>query len=468
MLRWKKRIRKTTYILTDILTLLIAFILAEIVFVQMSGSKVMISGFERIAFVMLYIMFLVLMNLMMNVYENTIEDSDKISKKTALKMIISFLLTQVFIGAQLFYMKVDFPRSFLIYYALIYIGLLIVNRIIFKQFTGKRVSDKNKRSILVVGYSKNGQKYIDEIKKHEYLNFKIIGYCFIKESQSYEELKTIGCIDELGQIVLNYVVDEVVVARPLSYDSRIGDALQICQDMGITVTMLLETHNKDTKAQVAMVGDLPVLKFHTVSLNENQIFVKRVLDVCGSFVGLILFGIAYVLIGPLIKLESPGPIIFKQDRVGRNGRIFKVWKFRSMGANAEQEKAALMSDNEMIGHMFKMTHDPRITKIGAFIRKTSIDELPQFINVLSGDMSLVGTRPPTVKEVKEYEIHHRRRISITPGITGNWQVSGRSEIEDFEEVVRLDEEYIKNWTIFRDIKILLKTVLVVLKLNGSR
>ncbi len=160
-------------------------------------------------------------------------------------------------------------------------------------------------------------------------------------------------------------------------------------------------------------------------------------------------------------METPGPVIFKQNRVGKNGRIFEVWKFRSMGVNAEAEKAALMANNEMSGHMFKMSNDPRVTRIGAFIRKTSIDELPQFYNVLRGDMSLVGTRPPTVNEVKEYELHHHKRISITPGITGNWQVSGRSDIEDFEEVVKLDEEYIRDWTIWKDFWILFKTVLVV-------
>ncbi len=217
-----------------------------------------------------------------------------------------------------------------------------------------------------------------------------------------------------------------------------------------------------------MVGDLPVLKFHSVSLDEDQLFMKRVLDICGSLVGMVLFGIAYVVVAPLIKMESAGPVIFKQKRVGKNGRVFEIWKFRSMGLDAEARKAALMSNNEMSGNMFKMTNDPRVTKIGAFIRKTSVDELPQFFNVLRGDMSLVGTRPPTIDEVDHYQRHHHKRISITPGITGKWQISGRSDIEDFEEIVRLDSDYIKEWTFWYDVKILLKTVAVVLKRRGSR
>jgi len=174
------------------------------------------------------------------------------------------------------------------------------------------------------------------------------------------------------------------------------------------------------------------------------------------------------VIGPLIKLESPGPLFFSQKRVGRNGRIFKIYKFRSMYADAERRKKELMEQNEMNGLMFKMTDDPRITKIGKFIRKTSLDELPQFWNVLKGDMSLVGTRPPTVDEFQQYEWYHKRRLSMTPGLTGVWQVSGRSDITDFEEIVSMDVEYIKNWSLKRDIKIILKTIQVVLHSDGAR
>ncbi len=181
-----------------------------------------------------------------------------------------------------------------------------------------------------------------------------------------------------------------------------------------------------------------------------------------------LFGIAFILFAPVIMLETPGPAIFKQMRVGKNGRTFEIWKFRSMGVDAEAKKEALLARNEMSDHMFKVTDDPRVTRVGAFLRKTSIDELPQFYNVLRGDMSLVGTRPPTVQEVQNYELRYRKRISITPGITGMWQISGRSDITDFEEVVRLDSEYITNWTVWMDLKILCKTVLVVLKKRGSK
>ena len=196
-------------------------------------------------------------------------------------------------------------------------------------------------------------------------------------------------------------------------------------------------------------------------------YIKRIIDI-------LLSGLAIIILSPLllilciaIKLDSPGPIFFAQERVGRNGRRFKIYKFRSMYIDAEERKKELMEKNQMSGLMFKMDDDPRITKVGKFIRKTSIDELPQFYNILIGQMSLVGTRPPTVDEFNQYNLHYKRRLSMTPGLTGMWQVSGRSSITDFDEVVKLDLEYIDNWSVGLDIKILFMTVVTVLFRRGA-
>ena len=204
------------------------------------------------------------------------------------------------------------------------------------------------------------------------------------------------------------------------------------------------------------------------------------MDIAGGLVGCLITGILCIFLGPLIYLSSPGPIFFGQERVGKNGKTFKMYKFRSMYMDAEARKAELMKENKLAdGKMFKMDFDPRVignkifpdgskkTGIGDFIRRTSLDEFPQFFNVLKGDMSVVGTRPPLPSETSLYELHHRARLAIKPGITGMWQVSGRSNITDFEEVVRLDREYIENWNIEMDLKILFKTVLVVLLKKGS-
>ena len=192
------------------------------------------------------------------------------------------------------------------------------------------------------------------------------------------------------------------------------------------------------------------------------------MDIIGGFVGLVLTGIITLFLAPAIKLDSPGPVFFSQTRIGKNGRRFKIYKFRSMYIDAEERLKDLQDQNEMSGLMFKMENDPRITKVGAFIRKTSLDEFPQFLNVLKGDMSLVGTRPPTESEFEQYNEHYRRRLSMTPGLTGLWQISGRSDIQDFDEVVKLDLQYIDNWSLTEDIRILLKTVYVVLFGKGAK
>ena len=187
----------------------------------------------------------------------------------------------------------------------------------------------------------------------------------------------------------------------------------------------------------------------------------------GALVGLTITAVVTPFIALAIKIESPGPVFFAQERIGRNGRRFKIYKFRSMYIDAEERKKELMEKNQMNGLMFKMDDDPRITKVGKFIRKTSIDELPQFYNILVGQMSLVGTRPPTVDEFNQYSLYYKRRLSMTPGLTGMWQVSGRSSITDFDEVVKLDLEYIDNWSVGLDIKILFMTVYTVLFRRGA-
>ena len=228
------------------------------------------------------------------------------------------------------------------------------------------------------------------------------------------------------------------------------------------------------------IGGYTVL---TTSLNyatAKQVFMKRSLDILGGLAGCILTGIIFIFVAPAIYIQSPGPIFFSQERVGKNGKKFKMYKFRSMYMDAEERKKELMKDNRVgDGMMFKLDFDPRVignkilpngekkTGIGNLIRVTSLDEFPQFLNVLKGDMSLVGTRPPTLDEWEKYELHHRARLAMKPGLTGMWQVSGRSNITDFEEVVELDKKYISEWTMGLDIRILLKTVQVIFKKEGS-
>lgn len=194
--------------------------------------------------------------------------------------------------------------------------------------------------------------------------------------------------------------------------------------------------------------------------------VKRLMDIAGAVVGLIVCAIFYVLLARRIKRETHGSVIFRQTRVGRNGRLFTLYKFRTMDVNAEELHEELLEQNEMKGHLFKIRHDPRITPLGRTLRSLYIDELPQFWNVFKGEMSLVGTRPPTPSEVARYEPHHQRRLSMKPGVTGLWQLYGNDEVTDFEEVVELDCRYIDTWSILQDCRIIFRTVLRIARGGG--
>ena len=275
-------------------------------------------------------------------------------------------------------------------------------------------------------------------------------------------------------------LDEVYVDVPMDSGESFIPYLEEMESMGLTVHFRLplldrieeaccdETSAARLSRTLGRCAGGNIVTMGTVELKLRDQIAKRCMDIAGGLVGCILSIPIIAIVAIPLKIESPGPLFFKQKRVGRNGRYFYIHKLRSMYMDAEERKKELMAQNEMNGLMFKMEDDPRVTKVGKFIRKTSIDELPQFFDVLRGDMSLVGTRPPTVDEYKQYESHHKRRLSMKPGITGLWQVSGRSNIEDFEEVVKLDVTYIDNWSLWNDIKILFKTVYVVFAGRGAK
>lgn len=279
-------------------------------------------------------------------------------------------------------------------------------------------------------------------------------------------------LKELSLSTLEYVkrhqVDLVIFSVNHLVRRKIEHLIEAFSEMGIDSLITIDSFAIETlETKLEDFGTTNVIRLSPRLFTDGELFLKRLMDIAGALVGCFICLIFGLIVAPLIFLEDPGPIIFKQKRVGRNGKYFYIYKFRSMYQDAEAKLQTLKDQNEMQGFMFKMKNDPRITKIGKILRKTSIDELPQFFNVLEGSMSLIGTRPPTVNEYQQYSAHHKRRISIKPGITGLWQVSGRSEITDFEEIVRLDCFYIDHWSITGDIKILLKTFAAVFTGKGS-
>ena len=277
--------------------------------------------------------------------------------------------------------------------------------------------------------------------------------------------------DEMLKYIVRNEVDEVFISM-----SQIKDKVafqKFAMDvvgMGVRLDIDLEQFELNIPGQKWLdeVGPCAVISAARNNISISRRFLKRAIDVVGGLVGMVGLAVISVFLVPIIKLDSKGPAIFKQKRIGKNGRVFDFYKFRSMCVDAEAQKKNLMAQNEVSGLMFKIEGDPRITRVGKFIRKTSLDELPQFWNVLKGDMSLIGTRPPTLDEYEKYEPWQKARLSMRPGITGLWQVSGRSDIKDFNDVVKLDMQYIDNWSLLEDIKILLKTVFVVFARKGSK
>ena len=358
-------------------------------------------------------------------------------------------------------------RRGLLFFVLINAVLLYLTNTSLKLFRSSIYTRRksNKNILLITDRSRLGN-VLDRMQDN--LDGRITAVCVLDYPQFSDPVIKNVTEENLLDYATHAVVDEVFVNLP-SEKYNTWSYVSPFELMGIPVSIninALEFMSHGEK-RIQQLGPFNVVTFSTQFYSYADILAKRVLDIFGALVGLVLCALAGVFLYPLIRKDG-GPAIFAQDRVGQNGRIFKFYKFRSMRVDAEQIKKDLMDQNQMSGGMFKMDNDPRITKIGHFIRKTSLDELPQFWNVLKGDMSLVGTRPPTVDEYEAYTPEQKRRLSFKPGITGMWQVSGRSQITDFDEVVKLDVAYMDGWTIWRDIQILIKTVKVVVMKDGAK
>lgn len=327
---------------------------------------------------------------------------------------------------------------------------------------------KGSRNILLITAMSHTEKVLDRLLTANDVPGRIVAVSVLDMPEFTHDKVAVVPREQLLSYATHGVVDEVFVNLP-SEDYDIETVISQFEIMGIDVTVNLNTFDKSLgrDKQIHGMAGLNVVTFSTNFYNPSHIIAKRILDICGAIVGLLLCGIASLFLVPLIRKDG-GPAIFSQTRIGKNGRHFTFYKFRSMRIDAEAIKEQLMDQNTMQGGMFKIDNDPRVTKIGQFIRKTSLDELPQFWNVLIGDMSLVGTRPPTVDEYEKYTPEQKRRLSFKPGITGLWQISGRSAITNFDDVVKLDVAYIDGWTIWKDIEILLKTVKVVLMRDGAK
>lgn len=396
-------------------------------------------------------------------------------KYVELKAVIrkAFIFGSIVAVYELIRKTSDMPRGV---YVLTVIGgaiLMYITRNILKLYLKSRSrSTMHTTNVIVITMKNRAKRIVKELRQGDDWTVTIAGVIVMDEDMTGRTISNYSVVANKGNM-MDYIRREIVDEIYVDVDSRMREELKPMvlqfEDMGIPVHLRLEVLDgfKDFNASMGTFNSIPVVTFFNREFDAKDLAIKRVFDLAGSMVGIVLLAVATVIVGPIIKMESPGPIFFKQKRVGKNGRYFYLYKFRSMYVDAEERKSELMAQNEMSGLMFKMDNDPRITKVGKFIRKTSIDELPQFINVLKGDMSLVGTRPPTVNEFNQYEGHHKRRLSMKPGITGMWQAYGRNTVKDFEDVVKMDLNYIDNWNLGLDMKILGKTVVTIFTSGGK-
>ena len=334
-----------------------------------------------------------------------------------------------------------------------------------------RSSGKNGRHILFVGTNGRALALARGIAAHPELGYRIEGFLAEEGGARPGQLDwpVLGKTSDVRKVLEDDVIDEVMICLPLAdHFLDIYQIIGLCQERGVVVRIRPEIFDVKvmSKSQVELFEGEYIVTFFRENL-LGQLLLKRVMDVLLSAALLILLAPLLAITAVLIKLDSPGPVLFAQERIGMNKRRFKLLKFRSMVIDAEERRASLQALNEMDGPVFKIANDPRITRVGRFIRRTSIDELPQIVNVLKGDMSLVGPRPPLASEVDQYAWLNRKRISIMPGITCLWQISGRNEVS-FQEWMELDRRYIETWSLWLDVKILLKTIPVVLLGRGAR
>jgi exopolysaccharide biosynthesis polyprenyl glycosylphosphotransferase len=323
--------------------------------------------------------------------------------------------------------------------------------------------------VLVVGSGRVGKMVMQSLTASPDLGYSVVGFLhdLTEQPGDFGRFRMLGTIHDISMVIRSMQVDEVIIALPSEMNKYAMQSVRLCEHLGASFKLIPDMYELNlSRIDMESIEGIPLLGIKQVSLNTPQRIITRLIDISVSLFGLIIGSPLYLLIALTVKLTSPGPIIYKQERVGLNGKRFFMFKFRSMYSDADQRLAQLLSQNEAQGPIFKMKSDPRRTPIGRLIRRTSLDEVPQLLNILKGEMSLVGPRPPLPSEVAQYEEWQKVRLAIKPGLTGLWQIRGRSNIS-FEEGVLMDIYYIENWSLRLYIQTLLRTIPAVLFSRGA-
>ena len=468
------------FIILDIISINIAFVLAYITRMGLANPYKQESYLNiALVYTLVDVVTLVYGNVLKGVLKRGyyIEIAQTIKHALMIELVVAFFM---------FSSKTSATYSRIVIYLIpvYYIVVAYLLRIIWKKQLLSRKSTASISSMFVITTNDRADRVINKLQNHNHGAYQFLGLCITDKEckgQTVSDVAVTANLDDVTEYLCREWVDEIFVSLPATAH-YLTTLVSDLTDMGIIVHQeIIDVDDVNSNFRtVEKIAGSTVLTTGINAATYKQAAIKRTIDILAGLAGCLATLLLTVIIGPIIYIKSPGPIFFSQTRIGKNGKKFKMYKFRSMYLDAEERKAELMKENRVKdGMMFKLDFDPRIIGakklpdgtikkgIGNYIRDWSLDEFPQFLNVLTGDMSLVGTRPPTEDEWNKYELHHRARLAFKPGITGMWQVSGRSNITDFEEVVKLDRKYIQNWSMGLDFRILLQTVKVVLGKEGS-
>ncbi len=381
----------------------------------------------------------------------------------------------IFLGCSLFVFKEaeNFSRLVYGYYILLEALFMFCAHVLLKKYLRAHYrADRSRTKVMVITDAASAGKILPLLLSDTEYDCEISAAAIWDRDMRGQSVEGIPVVADGGSVIdaaRTMPIDEVFLHLPEISKAALRRLVMDLEAMGLSCHYHIDVAELDMQAQgIGEFAGFTVVTYAIHPMDNRRGMIKRLMDIAGGLAGLFITALLYPFVALAIKLDSPGPVIFSQPRIGKNGRRFQIYKFRSMYLDAEERKKELEERNEIQGLMFKIEDDPRVTRVGKFLRKTSIDELPQFFNILKGDMSLVGTRPPTVDEFERYTPYYRRRLCMTPGLTGLWQVSGRSNIDNFDDVVKYDLHYIDHWSLSLDIKILLQTIVVVLFGKGAK
>lgn len=453
----------------DLISIIISYILA--VMLRFGTLNNLVKSDLHITVCLCCMLFCTVFSLLVDWNRGFLKRGYFVELTTVLKYI---LLMVVGVASMLFllqqgayFSRLVFGFFFLFNFILTYFAHICVKQLLRNYMK----SERNRIPIMLIVESEVMEETVKSITENAAMNYEVTAIAILDENRQGEEYCGIPVMagrENLMEVARQIPLDEVFIRLPKEASESVRFIIKDFESMGVICHYSLNIVEwNDKESIVEKFCNYTVITYSIYHIDYSRRMVKRLMDIAGGLVGLLITAVLAPFIALAIKLNSRGPVVFSQVRIGKNGRRFKIYKFRSMYLDAEERKKELEEHNEVKGLMFKMKDDPRITRVGKFLRKTSLDELPQFYNVLTGEMSLVGTRPPTVDEFGQYSLYYRRRPCMTPGLTGLWQVSGRSGIENFDDVVKYDLEYIDNWSLSVDIKILMQTIWVVIAGKGS-